>query len=162
MQKSEYKVYFDVLEESLKKKVEILEQISEQNKIQTELAKNDKFDYDIFGVTIEKKEQLIQEVNQLDGGFQSVYERMKEVIQKDKDSYREEIGRLKTLISQVMDKSVNVMAEERRNKDEIERRKDSLKKEVTMARTTNKVASNYYKTMSKLNVMDSQFVDYKK
>ena len=54
------------------------------------------------------------------------------------------------------------MVEEKRNKEAIMNRKDSLKKEVGMARTTNKVAANYYKTMSKLNVLDSQFIDAKK
>ena len=69
---------------------------------------------------------------------------------------------MQKLIAIITDKSANIMVEEKRNKEAIMNRKDRLKKEVGMARTTNKVAANYYKTMSKLNVLDSQFIDAKK
>jgi hypothetical protein len=57
---------------------------------------------------------------------------------------------------------MDVEAEEKRNKELIMNRKITIKKEIGMARTTNRTAANYYKTMSKLNVVDAQFLDAKK
>lgn len=148
--------------DSLRKKTEVLDKISEQNKIQMELAKSEEFDYDIFGKTLEEKEKLIQEINRLDSGFQSLYERVKVILESDKAAYTDEIREMQRLISKITDKSMDIMAEEERNKEFILKRKDTTKREITMARTTNKVASRYYKTMTKLNVLDSQFIDAKK
>lgn len=162
MQKDNDSSYIEILRDSLLKKRTILEKISEQNKIQSDLAKAEKFDYDTFEVTLEVKESLIKEINELDSGFQTVYNRVKSTLETDREIYADVIAEIKQLISAIMDKSMDIMAEELRNKETIMNRKDNLKKEVTMARTTNKIASNYYKTMSKLNVLDSQFIDAKK
>lgn len=162
MQKDNDSSYIEILRDSLLKKRTILEKISEQNKIQSDLAKAEKFDYDTFEGTLEVKESLIKEINELDSGFQTVYNRVKSSLETDREIYADVIAEIKQLISAIMDKSMDIMAEELRNKETIMNRKDNLKKEVTMARTTNKIASNYYKTMSKLNVLDSQFIDAKK
>jgi hypothetical protein len=87
---------------------------------------------------------------------------VQEVLQEDRASYADEIKQMQALITKITDKSVAIMAQENRNKEAIIQRKDSTKKQINMARTTNKVAANYYKTMSKLNVLDSQFIDAKK
>lgn len=156
------KNYLEILRDSLIKKVSILDKISEQNEIQLKLAKQETFDYDRFGQTLDEKDQLIAELNRLDDGFQSVYDRIKEVLTSEPERYREEIRQMQTLISKITEKSMDVMAEEKRNRDVIMNRKDNLKKEIGMARASNKVAAGYYKTMSKINVMDSQFIDAKK
>ena len=162
MQNNNDSSYIHIMTDSLRKKTEVLDKISEQNKIQMELAKSEEFDYDIFGKTLEEKEKLIQEINHLDSGFQSLYERVKVILESDKAAYTDEIREMQRLISKITDKSMDIMAEEERNKEFILKRKDTTKKEITMARTTNKVASSYYKTMTKLNVLDSQFIDAKK
>ena len=72
------------------------------------------------------------------------------------------VKQLQVLVKEITDKSMDIMAQEKRNKEAILNRKDSLKKEVAMARSTNKAAANYYRTMSKMNVIDSQFIDKKK
>ena len=147
MQRDNEASYIEIMKDSLVKKIAVLNKISEQNKIQQGLTQAEEFDYDIFEKTLDEKEKLIDEINRLDSGFQSVFDDIKE---------------MQKLIAIITDKSANIMAEEKRNKEAIMNRKDSLKKEVGMARTTNKVAANYYKTMSKLNVLDSQFIDAKK
>lgn len=162
MQKNNNDNYITILKSSLVKKIEVLNKISEQNEIQKKLINSENFDYNVFEKTLEEKEKLVGEINKLDFGFQSVYDRVKEVLETGKDAYADEIKEMQRMISEITDKSMDIMAEENRNKDAIIKRKDSTKKEITMARTTNKVAANYYKTMSKLNVLDSQFIDTKK
>ena len=138
MQRDNSSSYIEILKESLKKKISVLDQIAEQNRIQAELAKATEFDYDVFSKTLEAKEALQQ------------------------SEHKEEIKQLQALVKEITDKSMDIMAQEKRNKEAILNRKDSLKKEVAMARSTNKAAANYYRTMSKMNVIDSQFIDKKK
>lgn len=154
--------YITILKESLKKKITILDRISEQNQIQADIAKEKEFDYDVFQKTLDEKEVCIKELNALDAGFQSVYDRMKDFFAENKALYASEIKELQGLITIITEKSMNIMAEENRNKEAIMNRKVSMKKEISMARNTNKVAANYHRTMTKLSVMDSQFIDMKK
>lgn len=162
MQRDNEASYVEIMKDSLVKKIAVLEKISGQNKIQQELAKAEEFDYDVFGKTLEEKDKLIDEINRLDSGFQSIFDRVKEILESGREKYADDIKEMQRLISVITDKSADVMAEEKRNREAIMNRKDSLKKEVGVARATNKVAANYYKTMSKLNVLDSQFIDAKK
>ena len=161
MQRDNEASYIEIMKDSLVKKIAVLNKISEQNKIQQGLTQAEEFDYDIFEKTLDEKEKLIDEINRLDSGFQSVFDRIKEILESGRENYADDIKEMQKLIAIITDKSANIMAEEKRNKEAI-MNKDSLKKEVGMARTTNKVAANYYKTMSKLNVLDSQFIDAKK
>ena len=160
MQRDNSSSYIEILKESLKKKISVLDQIAEQNRIQAELAKAADFDYDVFSKTLEAKEALIKQINALDAGFQSVIDRIKEALQQSE--HKEEIKQLQVLVKEITDKTMDIMAQEKRNKEAILNRKDSLKKEVAMARSTNKAAANYYRTMSKMNVIDSQIIDKKK
>lgn len=162
MQENNEASYIKIMKDSLIKKVAVLEKISEQNKIQQELTKAEEFDYDIFSKTLEEKDKLIEEINQLDSGFQSLFDRIKEIMESNKEVYAADIKEMQKLVALITDKSADIMAEEKRNREAIMNRKDSLKKEVGVARATNKAAANYYKTMSKLNVLDSQFIDAKK
>lgn len=162
MQNNGKETYITILKQSLTKKIEVLDAISAQNQIQADLAKAPEFDYDVFGQTLEEKEKLINQMQSLDAGFQSVYQRIKGFFEQHKAEYKTEIQELKALIGTITDKSVQIMAEEKRNQQAILNRKDSLKKEVQMKRATNKAAANYYKSMSKLTVLDSQFIDKKK
>lgn len=162
MQENNHENYIAILKDSLKKKINVLDKISGQNEIQRKLALSEDFDYDVFAETLEEKEHLIDEINRLDAGFQTVYDRIKGILETNRDKYTDEIKELQKMISEITEKSMDIMAVENRNKEMIMRRKDSTKKEITMARSTNKVAANYYKTMSKLNVLDSQFIDAKK
>jgi len=162
LQENNHQNYIAILKDSLKKKIDILDKISGQNEIQRKLAASEDFDYDVFAETLEEKERLIDEINGLDSGFQTIYDRVKEILESNRDRYADDIKEMQKMISEITEKSMDIMAVENRNKEAIMKRKDSTKKEITMARSTNKVAANYYKTMSKLNVLDSQFIDAKK
>lgn len=154
--------YIEILKQSLIKKLQVLDKIEEQNKIQENLAKAEKFDYDAFEQTLVAKEQFIKQLDSMDAGFQSVFDRLKETIVEHRQEYAADIRDMKQLIARITDKSMDIMTQEKRNKELILNRKEHLKKEVKTARTSNKVAANYYKMMSNLNVVDSQFIDRKK
>lgn len=154
--------YIDILQQSLEKKSKVLDQIMEANKEHAEIAAAEKFDPEAFDVVFDKKDALIKELEQLDRGFNTVYARVKEELTGNKEAYREQIATLQRLISEITDKSVAIQVEEKRNQEALMGRMDILKREVHQAKNTKKIAANYYKNMSGLNVVEPQFMDRKK
>ena len=154
--------YIAILKSSLDKKINILEQISVKNEEQKVLALADKFDIDKFDVIYEEKGKLIAELNLLDSGFQSVFDRVKDALETDKDKYKEDILTLKRLVTRITELSMEIQASEARNKELMEKSTYNLKQDVKTARATNRAAIDYYHSMAKLNVVDPQFLDKKK
>lgn len=154
--------YIEILIQSLKKKVEILEGIRTENKRQYEALKKEPMDEDVFEQTMETKDGYIQELNQLDQGFQMIYDRVKDILATQKETYAEEIRTLQSLIRKVMDESMAVEKEEKRNKEAFEQAMITIRKKGRSVKTASKVATDYYHTMNKLNVITPQFLDQKK
>ena len=111
---------------------------------------------------IAEKETLIDRINELDSGFQSVYDRIKDEVQKNKSSYIEEIKTLQELITKLTDKGVEIQTSEERNRARIEKVLMGAKKEIRKSRKSMQAVSNYYKSMSAPNLDISGTVDKKK
>lgn len=156
------KEYLVILIDSLKKKIEVLDSISLLNNLQASIIKEDKFDAEAFDETVDKKESLINKLNILDVGFESVYDRIKEEITSNLTLYKEEIKQLKELIATISDLTIKVQAEEARNKEAFTIRKEIITREIKSSKATNLVAAKYYNTMSNTGFVDPQFLDKKK
>jgi flagellar biosynthesis/type III secretory pathway chaperone len=154
--------YIEILRDSLVKKIMLLDELIKINEDQKNIITGSEFMYEEFDEIIDKKNFLIKELNSLDDGFTSVYNRVKELLQEEKDKYKEDIVTLKELITQVTDRTVTLGVSEKNNKTLLDKRTNELKMEVKTARTSNKVAADYYQSMNKLNVIEPQFMDKKK
>lgn len=154
--------YIAILKSSLDKKINILEKISMQNEEQRKLAIADKFDLDMFDEIYEEKGKLIGELNLLDSGFQSVFDRVKDTLENNREEYRDDIATLQRQVKRITELSMEIQAQETRNKELMEHSTSSMKQDVKTARATNKAAIDYYHNMAKLNVIDPQFLDQKK
>lgn len=154
--------YVQIMIDSLKKKVDILKQVTALNKEQKVLIQAEVLDLKAFDVIVEKKGECIDTLTNLDSGFQKLYDRVKEALEAKKDAYKPQIKEMQDLIAEVMQLSMSVQAEEERNKDAIKAHFSKLKKEVYQIKNSQKVAQNYYNSMNKLNFVDPQFLDKKK
>ncbi len=157
--------YLQMMIESLRKKDDVLTKIIEKNKAQAECIHDKEYgeiDWDRFNVLIAEKDTLIERINELDGGFQSVYDRIKAELDKNKDSYKKEIGELQELITKLTDKGVEIQTGEERNRARIERVLMGAKKEIRKSRKSMQAVSNYYKSMSTPEVDNTGVVDKKK
>ncbi|MCI5603702.1 MAG: flagellar protein FliT [Clostridiales bacterium] len=154
--------YLSILTESLKKKITILDEILLLNQKQLESVSGNEIDDDLFNEIIDKKDIYIKEINNLDKGFEQVYERIKSEITGNKDKYSGEIATLKQLISQITEKSMEVQLSEKRNKQAVLKKMNEEKTKIHQTRNANKVASNYYNNMNKVNYVEPQFMDKKK
>lgn len=154
--------YLGILEESLEKKLLVLNEIEDYNNQQEKLLKQEKVSMEELDANMEQKDVLIQKLTELDEGFEALFERVKEQLNANKDVYREQIRRMQALITQVTEKSVSIQAQESRNKKLVENYFIKEKKEIRQGRQASKTVLNYYKNISNANVISSQIMDQKK
>lgn len=153
--------YIDIMLQSLKKKEQVLKAIIDENLKQRENLEDVNGEADAFDATVEAKAALIEQLEQLDSGFEKLFERTKEELEGNKEKYASQIREIKSYIKSVTDKSIEIQAQEARNKDLMTSKFATVKKQVKTMRVNGAAASEYYKTMAKLNVVDPQFWDGK-
>lgn len=154
--------YLEILEDSLKKKAAVLDEIAAYNDGQELLLKKDSISMEELDANMEEKDRLIQKLTGLDEGFETLYERIREQFLANKDAYKEQIKRIQGLISQVTDKSVSIQAQESRNKKLIEEYFAKEKSQIRQGRKASKTAYSYYKSMSNADDTSFSILDQKK
>lgn len=154
--------YVSVLIESLQKKVVVLEQIIEKNKLQRLILMEEDVDGDLFEENMNEKSDLIDELNQLDDGFELVYERVKAAFEKGKEEYKEQIQTMQQLIRQITEKSTTIQIQEQKNRELAERKFSDSKKKIREVTSSRQVADKYHQNMGKSVYLEPQFMDSKK
>lgn len=156
-------VYIRILLDSMKKKERVLQYLLGETKEQSQILSEELFNIDNFDRSMERKELLIEELNQLDNGFETTYERIKEELKKGKEKYQTEIIELKKLITSVTDISVKIQALEQRNKKSMEQCLIQQKQEIKQMKMNNQTAVKYYNQMAgQYQASQSYFLDSKK
>lgn len=153
--------YLDVLEESLKQKSEILDEVARYSGRQEELLKQESMSLEEFDACVDKKDELIQKLSRMDEGFETLYERIKEQLAQGREAYRDRIARLQQLIREVTAKSVSIQAQEARNKEALQRYFTNERSRMRTGRMASKAAYDYYKNMSNTEALPPQFLDSK-
>lgn len=156
------KTYLQILDQSLNKKINVLNRIIEQDQIQLGQLQDPNLDPDDFDQTVEKKAKLIEELEILDDGFEQVFARVKDEIGDHKETYRTEIRQMQEKIRQITAKSMEIQTQEARNKNLMEQKFNSIHKQVKEIRQSQKVVNQYYRNMMKNTYADPQFLDNKK
>ncbi len=147
--------YLQIMIESLEKKSGILDRIIVKNDAQRDCIKDKEYadvNWDAFNVLVAEKETAIEQINEIDEGFEALYTRNKDEILKNKDNYKDKIAKLKELITSLTEKGVKIQAGEDRNRQIIENIFQKTRKDIKKQRTSARVASSYYKTMSNSTV----------
>lgn len=104
----------NILSEALNKKVRILNEIMELCLEQENCLKTETPNVDRFSECIDEKVSLSKEIEKIDEGFISVYERVKEDLEQNKDTYAEEIRSIKQLIKTVSERTNSIRVKEDR------------------------------------------------
>lgn len=154
--------YLSILEESLRKKLQILDELTTYTTQQQELLKSEELDYAAFDQLVEKKDPLVQMIMELDQGFEVVYDRIKEQLIGHKELYAVQIRTLQNLISELTDKSVKLQAMEQRNKTAVEQQFRKSREKIRQGRQNKQAALNYYKNMNHSDFVPPQYLDNKK
>lgn len=154
--------YIDILAESLVKKNHILDEIRKLNQEQKQILSDENLTPEMFEKTLDKKAALIDELNQMDEGFQQLYEKVRPEIQEHMEHYADKIRMMQEEIQKITDKTVAIQTEELRNKQLMENKFSSIKKQIREVKSSQKAVNTYYRNMMNRNVMEAQFLDRKK
>lgn len=150
--------YLHIMEESLQKKDALLDKITDVCERQEVLLKEDSFSLEEFDKLMETKGKLAEELSRLDDGFESLYEKVREQLQGDRQQYRNEIRHMQALIRSITDKSNHIQAMEERNRQGMEMQLQKERTRLQKNRQASAAAYNYYKNMSgeRISVMDTK------
>lgn len=152
--------YVQVLIESLRKKIQILDTLLAMNEEQTKAIEDD-MKLDQFDAMVEKKAEQIDLINKLDSGFDTIYRRVKPELTGHPELYRDEIHTMQELITELTDRSVKMEASEKRNKLAVEQYFTRARRNIQTTRKTVNAASDYYKSMTGTQYIDAQMINFK-
>lgn len=154
--------YVNILIDSLRKKISLLDEIQKITLIQENLISSLPVDMYKIDQTITDKSVLIEKLNMLDSGFEQIYALVKDELNIDRLNHKEDIIALQDLIRIITDKSTDLKATEFRNRNRLEIIFANQKKEINKFKANSRAVSNYYKNMSGQLHEESFFLDKKK
>ena len=153
--------YIQLLIDSLVKKQGVLNELMEITTRQQNIIDTESFEEDEFLKTISLKEEQIKSLEEMDRGFELVYDRIRENLSDNRKEYIPQITALKELVTIITDLSVRLQALEKRNKPKLEALLANKRKSIKNSRLSNETVTNYYKNMSNKPDTKSYFYDKK-
>jgi len=151
--------YLQMMTDSLIMKKSLLEKITILNEEQRKMAESG-FDEENFLKVVDKKSELIDNIVRLDDGFNSLFGRVKQMLEGNREKYSSQIAEIQGLIRNITELAVKVETQEKRNKGLIERQFMLLRKDVNNTKDKTNKVNSYYQNMNKIN-MESHFMDHK-
>jgi archaellum component FlaC len=153
--------YLRVMQDVLIRKKKVLTSIYEATKEQETALAGELVDDKAFDAAMNKKTKLIEDLTEMDQGFQVIYDRISLEIKEKGKEHADTIRRLQALIQEITDLSVTVSALEKKNKDALDKKVDELKKGKKNFKVSRQTADKYYKSMNGLNAVTPVFLDEK-
>lgn len=157
--------YVNILIESLENKDAVLDEILEEDKRQAAIFKNKDPELEDLEKSQERIGELAAKLDQLNDGFQSVYDRVKGELQGNKELYRDEIKRMQELITVITGKTVKIEAEQNRNKRDAEKLFSEKRRSFVEQRSTVRKLNLYANQMNNViptGQAEAAFLDKKK
>ena len=156
-------VYISVLHDSLSRKVEIVKEILELTKEQSRILSAQDMDSDRFDDIIDEKGVRIDEMLEIDKGFNVTFERVRDILQNNKEEYRSQIIEMQNFIRVITDMSVELESLEQSNKNKFNEFLHNKRKEIKEFNQSSTTAASYYRNMSNQpQSWQTYFLDKKK
>lgn len=150
-----------IMQDSLEKKLDLLARIEDKSKEQESILKRESFSLKELDENMESKAKMIEELALLDGGFESLYEKIREELLENKELYRIQIDEIQNLIVEVTARGASIEAIEARNKTAVENFFSREKMTVQRTKNAASVAKSYYRTAKSTPKEYTQFLDVK-
>lgn len=155
--------YISVLHGSLRKKLDLIKKLLELTKEQNKILNQETIDIDNFDRLVSKKEVKINEMLEIDRGFQTVFNKISSVIKESPQQYRQQILEMQNFIRAITDIGVEIENLEQKNKEKFNKFLASKRSDIKNFKVSNKTAVSYYKNMSNQHrEWQSYFIDSKK
>lgn len=156
------KTYINILMDSLVKKESLIDELIILTRLQGEIFETMPLDLEKLDDSLSEKEIKIEQLNQLDDGFEKVFLHIKDELSTNRLENKEQIIKLQELISGIVEKSAKLEIMEKKNKNQFSIAFMNKRKEIGKSKVSNNVVSNYYKNMSNQVQGQSYFLDKKK
>lgn len=154
--------YISVLHGSLRKKLELVKELLEFTKEQNIILSEEDVDVDSFDKIVSEKDIRINEVLEIDKGFDSVFNKIGSTIKSNPQEYRQQILEMQNLIRTITDIGVEIEGLENKNKEKFSKFILAKREEIKDFKKSNNTAASYYKNMSNQHQeWKSYFVDRK-
>lgn len=153
--------YLKILSESLDEKLKLLKEIEAKSNAQLKMIEEE-LPFEEIDKNMDEKAALIEKINKMDEGFQSMYDNLKEELAGNKARYKALIEEIQAKIGNVMGASASIQAIEARNKAAIEQRFSAAHRKNNKRLVNMSALDDYYKVANKLNAVTPQFMDKKK
>jgi predicted phage tail protein len=158
--------YIDIMVESLQKKSRVLDGLIDKCDAQAEVIADNEYgdiNWNQFNLLIADKEVMITRLNELDDGFEALYDRVGDEVKNNSERYAVQIKKIQELIKEVTDKGVMIRSKEEKNRMNLERVLRPIKKEIKTSKRSMSVINKYYNTMNGAGLNNSPgWVDRKK
>lgn len=156
-------VYVSALQDSLNKKLDIMKQLLQLTREQSDILKQDSPDMEHFDEHMEKKGVLLEEMAELDKGFDVLFNKIGSELKEKKYQYQSQILQMQNAIRSITDCGVQLEGLEKRNRDAFQRYLTGARKEIKSFKVSNKTATSYYQNMANQHrEWQSYFLDQKK
>lgn len=153
--------YICIMTDSLKKKRDILLDIIEENKKQEAMLHDPNLSPEEFEKNLENKAVLIERLGELDEGFESLFERVRDKLNAHREEYASEISEMQTLIREITAYTNTIQTQEVRSKEQVAQKFSKVREQVKGVRNSQKVVKQYYQNMMR-DAGDPNFIDNKK
>ncbi|MBO4414726.1 MAG: flagellar export chaperone FlgN [Lachnospiraceae bacterium] len=155
--------YINILNDTLKKKEEVLRDLTEATDAQSVLLDQPELDIDKFNELVDEKEKLLQKLESLDEGFLGLYEKVRIALAEDASAYADQVKETQQLVRTQTELSTSLQAAEERNKAKMTVHLARGHQKIKEFRVSSQTAAAYYKNMSgKHQDGDSYFFNRKK
>lgn len=150
-------VYVGMMADTLKRKKEILTFLYEKTKEQELLLKDEEMDPDAFQATIDEKGKKIEELNEIDEGFDALFKYVEKEIKANRNAYKEEIQLMQKLIGEVTELGIQIQALEHQNSGHFKIYLANQKNMIREFHVNNKTTSSYYQNMANVHKPDQSY-----
>lgn len=153
----ENSVYMGMMQNSLQRKKTILETILENTKEQENLLKKEPFEEQHFMAILDEKGNAIDELNQMDEGFDALFRKVEKDILTQPELFKEQIQSMQVLIREISGLAAQIQALEHQNSDRMEIYLSCQKKKIRDYHVSHRTATNYYRNMSNVHRQDQSY-----
>ncbi len=154
--------YLAVLQESLQKKLDVLGEILRISRQQSDILAAQTISYEDFDRCVDDKDICLEKLEKLDNGFETAYEKVRLELQEHRQEHADWIKQMQQLIARITDKSVEIQTLEARNKQAVEDAFRKSRMEIRQGKQTAQMTRDYYRNMTRANVVMPQYMDQKK
>ena len=154
--------YIGIMIESLRRKKDVLTDILKLSEEHSLLLDDPTLEPDTFEKNVNRKAALIEKLEQLDTGFESLYDKVKEELESNRDIHKEQIRQMQELIRALTELNMQIQATEARNKEKATAKFAYIRQQAKEIRSSQKIVKEYYNNMMHKAYNEPHFLDNKK